>query len=461
MRSEGGASDRVAQCFQLTALAICAKNKPRITLEAYPPVSCLQDKRECSMRDYETIEADVALATVLQQVPCLIPRQFSTFEALDLILAEDIVAQEDLPPFPSSAKDGYAVIATDTANPRRLIGEQTAGYIAGLRVEPGTCVRITTGAPVPPGADAVIMVEYTREADGMVTMERQVSPQADVRPVGQDIMTGQKVLAAGTRLSPQEIGLLASLGRVTVQAYPRPRVAVLSTGNEIVEPHEPPRLGQIRDSNRYTLMAAIQRAGAEPVSLGIGSDQREALLAKILEGLASCDALVTSGGVSMGNLDLIKPLLEEHGTVHFGRVNMKPGKPLTFATLQGKPVFALPGFPVSSLVSFELFVRPALLQMSGHRLLLRPRVPAVLEMSLQGDAWRPEFHRVHLTRQNGTFMARSTGMQSSARLLSMVGANGLLVLPQRAGNFAAGETVTAILLDHPETEPYPPSWANV
>ena len=162
----------------------------------------------------------------------------------------------------------------------------------------------------------------------------------------------------------------------------------------------------------------------------------------------------------MGELDLIKPILEGRGQVHFGRVNLKPGKPLTFATVDNKPVFALPGFPVSSLVSFEIFVRPALRRMGGQRLILRPHVPVTLAEPIQGDAWRPEFHRAHLTRENGTFMARTTGMQSSARLLSMVGANGLLVLPKQAQPFSAGETVTAILLDHPESEPYPPSWAK-
>jgi molybdenum cofactor synthesis domain-containing protein len=294
----------------------------------------------------------------------------------------------------------------------------------------------------------------------MVTLQRTVAPGADVRPVGQDVIAGQRVLASGIRLGPQEIGLLASLGVMTVLAYPRPRVAVLSTGNEIVEPDTQPRPGQIRDSNRYALMAAIQRAGAEPVSLGIGSDQRDALLAKMRHGLATCDALVTSGGVSMGQLDLVKPLLETYGQVHFGRVNMKPGKPLTFATMQGKPVFALPGFPVSSLVSFELFVRPALLKMRGQQALLRPRVPVTLAETIMGDAGRPEFHRAVLSREPAGFMARTTGLQSSGRLLSMVGANGILALPRQAKPFLAGETVTAILLDHPETEPYPPGWGT-
>ena len=410
------------------------------------------------MRDYDTIEADEALHIVLQHTAPLPPQAVATVAALDMVLAQEVIAQEDLPPFPCSAKDGFAVIAADTTNPRRLIGEQTAGYIADLRVEPGTCVRITTGAPIPPGADAVIMVEYTQEAQGMVTMQRQVAPQADVRPIAQDIRRGQRSWRqatsrpAGNRLTCQ------SRFRRRCMAQPRPRVAVLSTGNEIVEPDVQPGPGQIRDSNRYALMAAVQRAGGIPVSLGIGSDDREELTAKIVHGLETCDALITSGGVSMGDLDLIKPILETHGQVHFGRVNMKPGKPLTFATMAGKPVFALPGFPVSSLVSFEVFVRPGLLQMAGHRLILRPRVPVTLAESLQGDAWRPEFHRVTLVREQGAFMARSTGMQSSGRLLSMVGANGLLALPKQDKPFVAGATVMAILLDHPETEPYPPSW---
>jgi molybdopterin molybdotransferase len=412
------------------------------------------------MQDYETIEADVALDLVLQHVQALPPQRVSTFEALDLILAQDVVAQEDQPPFPCSAKDGFAVIAQDTTNPRRLVGEQTAGYVADLHVEPGTCARITTGAPLPPGADAVIMVEYTQETDGMVTFHRTVACGADIRPVGQDLVKGQQVLAAGMLIGPQEIGLLASLGCTSVLTYPRPRVAVLSTGNEVVEPDALPGPGQIRDSNRYTLMAAILRAGAHPVSLGIGSDRQDELTGKIAAGLATCDALITSGGVSMGQLDLIKPILETQGQVHFGRVNMKPGKPLTFATVGGKPVFALPGFPVSSLVSFEIFVRPALLKMRGQHRLLRPRVPVILAEPIQGDAGRPEFHRVTLVREQGVLTARTTGLQSSGRLLSMVGANGLLVLPKQRQPFAAGETVTAILLEHAETEPYPPSWTT-
>src|SRR2546427_4430551 len=282
------------------------------------------------MRDYDIIEADEALAIVLKHALPLAPRPIALLEALDLVLAQDISAPEDLPPFPCSSKDGFAVIAADTTHPRRLVGEQTAGYIADLQVTPGTCVRITTGAPLPRGADAVIMVEYTQEANGMITMQGQVAPGADVRPIGQDITRGQRVLEAGMRLGPQEIGLLASLGRTAVVAYPRPRVAVLSTGDEIVEPDAQPRPGQIRDSNRYALMAAVQRAGAQPVSLGIGSDRQDELTDKIEAGLATCDVVITSGGVCLGEVDLIKPVLEGRGGGAFCRGKLRPGKPLTF-----------------------------------------------------------------------------------------------------------------------------------
>src|SRR5262245_8213823 len=196
------------------------------------------------MRDYDIIEADVALDIVLQYALPLTPRSVALLEALDCVLAQDVIALEDLPPFPCSAKDGFAVIAADTTNPRRLVGEQMAGYIADLEVTPGTCVRITTGAPMPRGADAVIMLEYTQEAHGMITMQGQVGPGADVRPVGQDITRGQRVLEAGMQLGPQEIGLLASLGQTSVMAYPRPRGAGLSPGEEIVEPAAQPRPGR-------------------------------------------------------------------------------------------------------------------------------------------------------------------------------------------------------------------------
>lgn len=232
-----------------------------------------------------------------------------------------------------------------------------------------------------------------------------------------------------------------------IKVYRRPIVAVMSTGDEILEPHEPLQPGQIRDANRFTLMGAVQQAGAIPLDLGIVRDKANTLQDTIERGLAQADALLTSGGVSMGQLDLVKPYLASRGTVHFGRVNTKPGKPVTFATVDGKPCFAMPGFPVSALVSFEIFVRPALLKMAGHSRIYRPREKAVLAHRVSHTAARTEFQRVVLARRgDGTLVASTTGFQGSGRLLSMVGANGLVVLPHGQDDFEAGSIVEALLL---------------
>ncbi len=373
------------------------------------------------------------------------------FEAAQgLVLAEDVHAREPMPPFPASAKDGFAVVASDTTEWRRIVGEQFAGYEANIRVEPGTAARVTTGAPIPPGADAVIMVEFSEVRDGYVRFTRRVEPGADIRPPGQDIAGGQRVLAAGTVLGPPEIGLLATVGATTVRVHRRPRVGVMSTGDELVEPDEQPGPGQIRDANRFSLMAAVREAGAEAFDMGLAPDTFEALEAFIREGLERYDAIVTSGGVSMGERDLVKPLLERLGTVHFGRVSVKPGKPVTFATVSGKPFFAMPGFPVSSLVSFEVFVRPALLIMAGWPpdRVERPRVPVVLDHTVRHTAGRTEYQRavVRFERADGRFHAVTTGFQGSGRLLSMVGANALLELPEGRDTFEAGEVVEALLI---------------
>jgi molybdenum cofactor synthesis domain-containing protein len=362
------------------------------------------------------------------------------------ILAEDIVSREALPPFAAAAKDGYAVVAADGAGWRNLAGEQMAGYVASVAVVPGAVVKITTGAPLPPGADAVVMVEHTMEYDGLVHIQHAVAAGADVRPAGSDLAVGQLALRAGQRIGPAEVGLLASLGYAEAWVVPAPRVAVLSTGDELCEPGEPVGPGQIRDSNRFSLMAAVHEAGGETVDLGVARDRAGELEARVMAGLQAADVLVTSGGVSMGELDLLKPLLEMHGTVHFGRVNMKPGKPLTFATIAGKPVFALPGFPVSSLVSFELFVRPALRAMQGDQAWLRPRVSVALDHDVHHDPQRWEYVRASVRRVDGELHAATTGSQSSGRLLSLVGANALLELPPGTGAVSAGSPVTALLL---------------
>jgi len=403
---------------------------------------------------YPMIDIEAALALIQGEISPLPTAKMMFQDALGQVLAEDLLASEPMPPFPASSVDGFAVVAADGAGLRRVIADQAAGYIEAVQVEPGTAVRITTGAPVPAGADAVVMVEQTEMEDGQVNiLTSDIQPGANIRPVGQDIETGQRVLAKGTVLGPAELGLLGTIGQTELTVFRQPVVAVMSTGDEIVEPHQTPKPGQIRDANRFTLMSAVRQAGAEPLDLGIVLDEPGSLENLIERGLAEADGLLTSGGVSMGQLDLVKPYLASRGTVHFGRVNTKPGKPVTFATVDGKPCFAMPGFPVSALVSFEVFVRPALLKMAGHTKIYRPQEKALLAHNLGHNSARTEFQRVMLTRQNdGTLLASSTGFQGSGRLLSMSGANGLVILPRGQDDYPAGSVVDALLIDRVDPE---------
>lgn len=411
---------------------------------------------------YPLVSVDDALAIILRHVAPLPAGEAPLPAALGLVLAADVHAPAAQPPFPASVVDGFALVAADGEMPRWLIGEQMAGYVAALTVAPGTAVRITTGAPIPPGADAVVKVEQADEAAGLVTPHagQALRPGLHVRPVGSDVQAGERVLAAGQLLGPAELGMLASLGQDSVPVHPRPVVGVFSTGDELVEPGQPLAPGQIYDSNRATLLAAVAQAGGQPLDLGIIPDQPDALEARLARGLAVADLLVTSGGVSMGELDLLKPLLARSGQVHFGRVLMKPGKPLTFATLPAwrvdgaldpalpaKPIFALPGNPVSSLVTFQLFVRPAIRRLLGCTAVGLPQISAVLGHEFRLDPERPEFHRVTLRHDGGRFVAVSTGSQASSRLLSATGANGLLMLEQAAGLLSAGAERPVLLLD--------------
>ena len=403
------------------------------------------------------LSVEDALEVTLAQARKLAPVHRSLSMVRGAILAADIAAQEPLPPFPASTKDGYAVVAADGPGDYPLVGEVSAGAVADFAVEPGTVAYITTGAPLPAGADAVVMIEETERLETganapRIRIKEQVQSGADVRPVGVDVEAGQIVLAAGERMDAAEIGLLATAGIVNVPVFPRPKVAVLSTGDELVEPGEPLGPGQIRDSNRAMLVAAIEAVGGEPIDLGISGDSQEALEERVQEGLDQADILLTSGGVSMGDLDLVKPLLEHAGTVHFGRVRMKPGKPVTFATadVEGgrRLVFGLPGNPVSSLVTFYLFVVPALRKMAGWREPQLLQVQARLAQPLPLDAFRPEYHRatLHWDAEQHSFVASSTGSQASSRLLSMRTANALLALPQREGVLAVGDSVEALLI---------------
>lgn len=396
---------------------------------------------------YPMLPVSEAKSIILREMTRLPSVTVPFTEAYGLVLAEDVTAANPIPEVPTATVDGFAVRAADSGA-RKIVGAQMAGELTELRVDAGEAARVTTGAPIPGGADAMVMIEDTIERDGMVEITAPVSVGDNIRPVGNDIAAGQMVLPAGTVLHPPEIGLLAMLGKITVRVFPRPKVGIMSTGDELLEPHEPLQPGKIRDANRFTLMGAVRNTGGEPIDFGMARDEPGGLAALIERALPQVDILLTSGGVSMGQRDFVKPYIAEHGTLFVGRVNAKPGKPVTFGLVRGKPFFALPGNPVSALVGFENFVRPALLKMMGHTQLERPRRRVVLEHDIRHSPDRVEFQRAVVTfdAASGTYRARNTGGQGSARLLSLHGANALLILPDGQTEFPAGSTVTAILL---------------
>jgi molybdopterin molybdotransferase len=394
---------------------------------------------------YRMVPIDEAQRIIAAQVAPLPAEEISALAAEGRVLAEEVFAAENIPDVPKAAVDGYALRTADGLAERRVLAELIAGGDVRVTLDAGVAARIMTGAPVPPGADAVIMVEQTEEHDGALRIKHPVSSGDSIHTVGQDIALGELVLPRGMLLGAAEIGLLATLGRVRVGVYRRPIVAVLATGDEVYEPDTPLGAGSIRDSNRYALMAAAREAGCEAISLGIARDDRAVQRAAILAGLEQADVLLTSGGVSMGTRDLIKPLLAELGTVHFGRIAFKPGKPTTFATVGGKLAFGLPGYPVSSLVSFEVFVRPALRRMQGDARPERPRVRVFLHDTIRAPADRPECQRAIVAWEDGRLLARSTGAQGSSRLLSLRGANALLLVPGDGQTYAAGTQLDALL----------------
>lgn len=387
-----------------------------------------------------------ALDIILAHVQRLPTETVMLMQAVGRVLAEPVIAPEDHPPFPAATMDGYAVIHDDTSPWREVIGEQYAGHVTDVVVTPGTAVRITTGAPLPAGADAVVPVEDVEVVDDHIVIRRdEVRPGENVRPVGVDIRRGDLVIPAGTVLGPAEIGLLASLGFARVTVSRRPRVSVLSTGDELVELDAPLGPGQIRDSNRFMLVAAAERAGAEVIWAGRGPDDVERLTELLRERIAESDVVITSGGVSVGERDLISAALRTLGTVHIERLFMKPGKPFHFVTAGSTLLFGLPGNPVSALVGFEIFVATALRAMTGQQPVEVEPVTVVLEHDVEsGD--RIEYQRAIVwCDSDGTLRARNTGPQSSARLLSAVGANAYLVVPPRATPYRAGERLQAIL----------------
>jgi molybdopterin molybdotransferase len=398
---------------------------------------------------YPLVEVDEAAALVLDHVSVLGVERVALAHCAGRVLAEDLTAPASLPAFSSSAVDGYAVRAADAGKSLRVIGESAAGRPFDGRVEAGSAVRILTGGVLPDGADCVVMLEDVDEKGDVVTIPATLKAGQNFHVPGADLRAGERVLVSSVQLGAAELGLAAALGFPRLPVRRRPRVALMSTGDELVEVGAKPGRGQIVDSNRWALLAALREAGTDVRSLGIGPDEPEPLRHLVTNALAEADVLVTSGGVSVGTHDLIKPLLESLGTVHVGRVKLKPGKPFTFATIGDKVAFGLPGFPVSSLVTFEVFVRPALRKMQGFSQLQRPSLPVRLGYDARATADRTEYQRVTLRREGQDLVAETTGSQSSSRLMSLAGAHALVRIPPGEKGMKAGTTVEAMILSLP------------
>lgn len=399
-----------------------------------------------------------ALEAILGRVKQLPVERIALLDSLGRVLAEDVAADIAVPPFDNSAVDGYAVRAADTAGAQpdspvrlRTLPEVPAGALAAEPVVEGTAARIMTGAPVPSGADAIVMVEDTCCAEGSVEILQAAQPGQHVRYAGDDVTPGSVVLRTGTRIHAAEIAMLATLGRAIVPTFRPARVAVLSTGDEVVDIVEgvPPPPGKIRNSNAYALAALVREAGAEVHSrLHIPDDlaATEAALRRCVE--SGADVIVSAGGVSVGDRDFIKPALERLGRLELWRVAMKPGKPLAFGSIGKTLFFGLPGNPVSALVTFELFVRPTLGMMAGRQAadLKRPVIQATVTEPVSHAPGRREFVRAVTTSEDGRFVTRPTGAQGSGILHSMLGANSLLVIPEDSLGLTPGQTATVLLL---------------
>ncbi len=416
------------------------------------------------------LTVEEAQQKVLSYVDVLEPEEKPLLECSGQVLAADVYSTIDIPPLDNSAMDGYAVQAESTrgATPSapqilRLISEVAAGYISEQEVSPGTTIRIMTGAPVPKGADAVVPFEDTdeemRKASGKSLVEigilRQVPPGLNIRRAREDIAKGNLVLSKGTVLRPQEIGALASLGRSTASVIRRPVVAILATGDELVNVGEPLPPGKIYNSNTFSLAAQVRRYGAIPKILGIARDDIQSLAEAIDQG-HDADLFITSAGVSVGSYDFVKDVLAKHGEIAFWSVRMKPGKPLAFGllTIRGKrvPHLGLPGNPVSAMVSFEQFARPAILKMLGKKKLAKPTIIAISESRVENSDERRFFTRAIVEKRGEKYFARLTGPQGSGILTSMVKGNGLMIIPEDTKSIEQGDEVQVQMLDWEEEQ---------
>jgi molybdopterin molybdotransferase len=405
---------------------------------------------------YPMLPVEEAQARVLSRIHRLGKEEVAILDALGRIAAEDVTADYDIPPHTNTAMDGYAVRAADTtgASPEtpvrlQVIGELAAGYVAEENVAPGTAIRIMTGAPIPPGADAIVRFERTKRDEDHVDILAEVQIGKEIRPAGEDVRSGDTVIPQGRMLRPQEIGMLAALGKKTIVVTRRPRVGILATGDELVGIDEPLFPGKIRNSNSYSSAAQVKKYGGIPVLLGIARDREGEISDRLNAGLTrGMDLILVSGGVSVGDFDVVKKVLAGAGRIDFWRVQMKPGKPLAFGHLNlgGKdiPVIGTPGNPVSTMISFELFARPVILSLLGARDIGPFMVWARLADRIAQTSSRRHYVRVKLEEKDGEYLAYLTGGQGSGILSSMVNADGLAIIPEDWDNAEAGALVRVI-----------------
>jgi len=390
-----------------------------------------------------------ARTLILDNVPTLGIERVPLLDAAGRVLAEALKAPWEMPLCDNSAMDGFAVRAADCSSiptTLRITGYIPAGGLPEPAVAAGCAVRIMTGAPIPPGCDAVVPVEETEESEGTVRILAAVDPRQHIRFRGEDVATGDLVIPAATLIRPPEISMLASNGMAMVPVHRRVRVAILSTGDELVELGQTPSAGRIINSNAYSLAAAVRECGAEPVLLGIARDNLADHRRLLAEGLR-CDALITSAGVSAGDRDLVREVLAELGVQQlFWKVAIKPGGPTAFGIKESTPVFSLPGNPVSTMITFDQFVRPALLRMMGHRRVIRPYVKATLKEDVRKKPGKVNFLRVQVVVEKGRYLASTSGDQHTGILRTMVNANGLAILPREASFLPAGSEVDLQLL---------------
>ena len=397
---------------------------------------------------------DEALDKILSHIHPLGFEKVSVLDSLGRVAGEDIHARRDIPPFDNSAMDGYAIRSQDVEkassnHPVRLevIEDLPAGSISTKKLQKGKAIRIMTGAPVPKEADAVIPVEDTKKENGSALILRAATPGENIRRSGEDVKKADRVISNGDMIRPAEVGMLVSVGRSFVSVYQRPLVSILCTGDELVDVDGDLDEVKIISSNSYTLGAQVKDCGAIPLQLGIARDRKEEIEEKLRQGIRA-DVIISSAGVSVGDYDFVKDVMKQLGMeMVFWKVAMRPGQPLAFGTIGGKPVFGLPGNPVSSMISFEQFVRPSLLKTMGLRKLFRPVVEAVLKEDIKKMAGRRYFIRGSVSFEKDQYLVSTTGEQGSGILRSMVKANGLIVIPEEQERVRAGEKVKVQLLD--------------